>query len=240
MNIAICDVCARSVQQIVAELNICLSCHHIDPAFIHIAQFSSASELLTHAEDYALVFSEILLPGISGLDMAKQLKDRPNPPVIVFVTSSPDYCLDSYDIGVEGYLLKPIQRDKFERAFERFLLPLCVPSRTLDVYSNRLKIHVPIHTILYVESIGRKCLIHTSSIIYETNLALSSIEETIADSRFVRCYRSYLVNMQFIADFKQDRILLTNGEYIPLTLRKRSHIVQIYQQFLIDAVDSQK
>lgn len=241
MNIAICDNHTNDIQPLMTELNKCLRRHYVDSTLVHIDQFSSASELLNQSEDYALIFLEIQLPDISGLDAARQLKERPSPPIIVFVTDSADYCLDSYDIGVEGYLLKPIQHDKFERIFERLFLTLSPPPRTLDIYSNRLPFHIPIHDILYIESIGRKCLIHTSAVTYEANLALNMIEKTIADSCFIRCYRSYLVNMYFVAEFKQDKILLTNGECVPLTLRKKGRLLQAYQQFLINvAADSQR
>lgn len=100
-------------------------------------------------------------------------------------------------------------------------------------YSNWLLYHIPVSEIFYIESIGRKCMIHTSRKTYETNMALNHIESTLNDNSFIRCYRSYLVNMNYIQDILDTEIQLTNDDCIPLTLRKRSQIVKLFNKFLI-------
>ena len=62
---------------------------------------------------------------------------------------------------------------------------------------------------------------------------MNSIEQTLNSTCFVRCYRSYLVNMYYIEAVLDSEIRLVNGERIPLTLRKRSSIIQIYNEYLI-------
>jgi len=76
-------------------------------------------------------------------------------------------------------------------------------------------------------------MIHTSRKTYETNMALNHIESTLNDNSFIRCYRSYLVNMNYIQDILDTEIQLTNDDCIPLTLRKRSQIVKLFNKFLI-------
>ena len=164
---------------------------------------------------------------------ARQLKDGPNPPIIIFTTKSTEHCLASYNLGVEGYILKPISESDFAKVFTRLLLPIFPSTQTLTVYSNRLLYHIPVSEILYIESIGRKCVIHTSEKTYETNMALNHIENTLNDNSFIRCYRSYLVNMNYIQDILDTTIRLTNDDCIPLTLRKRSHIVKLFNKFLL-------
>ena len=111
--------------------------------------------------------------------------------------------------------------------------PIFPSTHTLNVYSNRLLYHIPVSEIFYIESIGRKCMIHTSRKTYETNMALNHIESTLNDNSFIRCYRSYLVNMNYIQDILDTEIQLTNADCIPLTLRKRSQIVKLFNKFLI-------
>ena len=146
---------------------------------------------------------------------------------------STEHCLASYNLGVEGYILKPIREEDFEKVFTRLLLPIFPSTHTLNVYSNRLLYHIPVSEIFYIESIGRKCMIHTSRKTYETNMALNHIESTLNDNSFIRCYRSYLVNMNYIQDILDTEIQLTNDDCIPLTLRKRSQIVKLFNKFLI-------
>ena len=137
------------------------------------------------------------------------------------------------DLGVEGYILKPVTKERLEKIFTRYILPAFPPTNTLNIYSNRLLFHLPVREIRYIESIGRKCIVHTANQAYETNLALNSIEQTLNSTCFVRCYRSYLVNMYYIEAVLDSEIRLVNGERIPLTLRKRSSIIQIYNEYLI-------
>ena len=129
--------------------------------------------------------------------------------------------------------MKPVAEKHFEKVFTRLVLPIFPSTPTLDVYSNRLLCHIPVSEIFYIESIGRKCLIHTAAKTFETNMALNHIESMLTDTSFIRCYRSYLVNMNYIQDIKDTEIQLTNNDNIPLTLRKRSSIVKLFNKFLI-------
>ena len=129
--------------------------------------------------------------------------------------------------------MKPVAEKHFEKVFTRLVLPIFPSTPTLDVYSNRLLCHIPVSEIFYIESIGRKCVIHTSRKTYETNMALNHIESTLNDNSFIRCYRSYLVNMNYIQDILDTEIQLTNDDCIPLTLRKRGQIVKLFNKFLI-------
>ncbi|MCI5868899.1 MAG: LytTR family DNA-binding domain-containing protein [Dorea sp.] len=232
MIISICDLNVADVTQTTKLLDASMKKYMIKDSFLKVDTFTSADELLASQKDYTLIFLGIKLPGTNGLEAARQLKKRKNPPIIIFTTVSPDHCLESYDLGVEGYLLKPISEEKFDKIFSRYLLPAFPPPDTLNIYSNRLLFHIPVREIYYIESVGRKCIIHTSNQVYETNLALNSIETTLSNAFFVRCYRSYLVNMNYIQAILDLEILLRNGERIPLTLRKRSFLIKTYSRFL--------
>lgn len=231
MNIAICESNENDTQHLNALLLDALRRLKIDQSTVSIDYFSAGEELLTCNTEFDLVFITNQLPGISGLDTAKQLKTDIRHPFIVLTADNADYCLESYDIGIEAYLLKPITPARFSRACDH-LIPWLNPSpRTLDIFSNRLLYQIPVRKIMYIESFGRKCLIHTQTTTYETNLALTEIQETLNDTDFIRCYRSFLVNMRYISSFGEMDILLNNGEKIPLTLRKHNYLIQQYNQF---------
>ena len=107
-------------------------------------------------DDYFAIIMDWKLPDMDGIEAARQLKDGPNPPIIIFTTKSTEHCLASYNLGVEGYILKPIREEDFEKVFTRLLLPIFPSTHTLNVYSNRLLYHIPVSEIFYIESIGRK------------------------------------------------------------------------------------
>lgn len=233
MFISVCDPHSADVKQLIGLLDTCMKKYLLDDSLLDIDIFSTTDELLASQKDYTLIFLGILFNGTSGLEAARQLKSRRKQPIIIFTTISPDHCLESYDLGVEGYILKPVTKERLEKIFTRYILPAFPPTNTLNIYSNRLLFHLPVREIRYIESIGRKCIVHTANQAYETNLALNSIEQTLNSTCFVRCYRSYLVNMYYIEAVLDSEIRLVNGERIPLTLRKRSSIIQIYNEYLI-------
>lgn len=233
MNIAICDRYDTDVARINELLDANIKRHMLNHALLEVDTFTSTDELLASPKEYSLIFLGILMLGTDGIEAARQLKDGPNPPIIIFTTKSTEHCLASYNLGVEGYILKPIREEDFEKVFTRLLLPIFPSTHTLNVYSNRLLYHIPVSEIFYIESFGRKCMIHTSRKTYETNMALNHIESTLNDNSFIRCYRSYLVNMNYIQDILDTEIQLTNDDCIPLTLRKRSQIVKLFNKFLI-------
>ena len=233
MNIAICDRYDTDITRISEFLDANIKKHMLNHALLEVDTFTSTDELLASPKEYSLIFLGILMPGTDGIEAARQLKDGPNPPIIIFTTKSTEHCLASYNLGVEGYILKPIREEDFDKVFTRLLLPIFPSTHTLNVYSNWLLYHIPVSEIFYIESIGRKCMIHTSRKTYETNMALNHIESTLNDNSFIRCYRSYLVNMNYIQDILDTEIQLTNDDCIPLTLRKRSQIVKLFNKFLI-------
>lgn len=208
MNIAICDRYDTDVARINELLDANIKRHMLNHALLDVDTFTSTDELLASPKGYSLIFLGILMPGTDGIEAARQLKDGPNPPIIIFTTKSTEHCLASYNLGVEGYILKPIREEDFEKVFTRLLLPIFPSTHTLNVYSNRLLYHIPVSEIFYIES-------------------------TLNDNSFIRCYRSYLVNMNYIQDILDTEIQLTNDDCIPLTLRKRSQIVKLFNKFLI-------
>ena len=208
MNIAICDRYDTDVARINELLDANIKRHMLNHALLDVDTFTSTDELLASPKGYSLIFLGILMPGTDGIEAARQLKDGPNPPIIIFTTKSTEHCLASYNLGVEGYILKPIREEDFEKVFTRLLLPIFPSTHTLNVYSNRLLYHIPVSEIFYIES-------------------------TLNHNSFIRCYRSYLVNMNHIQDILDTEIQLTNDDCIPLTLRKRSQIVKLFNKFLI-------
>ena len=158
MNVAICDRYDTDVARINELLDANIKKFMLNHALLEIDTFTSTDELLSSPTEYSLIFLGILMPGTDGIEAARQLKDGPNPPIIIFTTKSTEHCLASYNLGVEGYILKPIREEDFEKVFTRLLLPIFPSTHTLNVYSNRLLYHIPVSEIFYIESIGRKCM----------------------------------------------------------------------------------
>lgn len=119
MNIAICDRYDTDITRISEFLDANIKNHMLNHALLEVDTFTSTDELLASPKEYSLIFLGILMPGTDGIEAARQLKDGPNPPIIIFTTKSTEHCLASYNLGVEGYILKPIREEDFEKVFTR-------------------------------------------------------------------------------------------------------------------------
>ena len=95
MNIAICDRYDTDITRISEFLDANIKNHMLNHALLEVDTFTSTDELLASPKEYSLIFLGILMPGTDGIETARQLKDGPNPPIIIFTTKSTEHCLAS-------------------------------------------------------------------------------------------------------------------------------------------------
>ncbi len=118
MNIAICDRYDTDVARINELLDANIKRHMLNHALLDVDTFYFNRRVVSIPEkNIPSFFLGILMPGTDGIEAARQLKDGPNPPIIIFTTKSTEHCLASYNLGVEGYILKPIREEDFEKVF---------------------------------------------------------------------------------------------------------------------------
>lgn len=182
--------------------------------------------------DYDLVFLDIRMPGLSGLEVAEQLRDHPKRPRVVFTTAYPDHAVEAFDLAATDYLVKPIETDRLARAIERGVsnetgaeaeheAPPAVP----DSHYGR----VPVHTE------GRTVLVDGEAIVYAaaargySTLVMNNEQVTVTYSlaeierrlpgTFLRVHRSYLVNLQHVRELVRDS---KGGLALVMNNRRRS------------------
>lgn len=208
----------------------------------HVDTYSTGEELLAGKKYYDVIFLDIQMDGMNGIETAKKLRAQSavngtgrKESILIFITGIKEYVFDAFDVAAFHYLLKPIQEKKFtmvlERAIsevekrkqynrEQFFIKTRTRNLTLDQSS-----------ILYIESRAKKVEIHTVREIIEIYAAISELERQLSGS-FYRCHRGYLVNMAFIAEYDSSSITLSNGEDIILTKDKYSEFVKVYMRYL--------
>lgn len=151
-----------------------------------------------------LIFLDIQMPKLSGIDFLKTLK---NPPKVIFTTAFRDYAIDGFDLEVADYLLKPIPFDRFLKAVAK-VLHTPVPSQTsskVDSSDNyvyfkvdKKMIKVRMSDILYIESIKDYVKVKTNEKEIVTQQKISYLEESLPKESFLRIHRSFIVNREKI------------------------------------------
>jgi two-component system LytT family response regulator len=173
-----------------------------------------------------LVFLDIQMPGMSGLDVARAV-GRHELPIVIFTTAHDQYALQAFDARAIDYLLKPLDDDRFARALSRARALIDGGSRpaTLDrfwVKTCGRVVLVPVARVDWIGAEGDYARLHTGETSYLINDSLTSLEAPLFHSSFARIHRSTIVNLRRIAELRphlnQDHVVrLTTGTELRLS-----------------------
>jgi DNA-binding LytR/AlgR family response regulator len=220
ITITLCDDDERVISKYSCLITKIAKKNHIE---ILLSTFNSGEELLFKlCEDpnqVDIIYLDILMYKINGIETAKELRNFGCKAEIVFLTTSEDYVYDAFEVGPVQYLLKDTTtKEKFERVFLR-AVELSAKKMT-DMFSygsEGTKKLIPIREISFFEIWKRVIMVH-----YENEKTdefygkLEQLEEQLKDRDFVRVHRSYLVHLPYIARFQAQRLILKSGITIPV------------------------
>ncbi len=183
-----------------------------------------------------LVFLDIEMPGINGIDFIKSLAQ---PPAIILTTAYREYAIESYEIDVVDYLLKPISFTRFFKAINKYLKlvtdtapnsssSINKQSGSIYVYSNKKNVKVNFDDILYIESIKDYVKIHTKNKSIISKDTITRYESLLPNS-FFRVHRSYIINSTKISAFTQHDIEIGEKE-IPIGISYKKKVVELLKK----------
>ncbi|MDD6208310.1 MAG: LytTR family DNA-binding domain-containing protein [Clostridiales bacterium] len=183
--------------------------------------FNRAENLLqaVRQQPFELLFLDILMNGMDGMDLAKVLRQEGYAGTIVFVTSSPEYAMAGYEVEAAQYLLKPVDEKKIAEIVAKQMSRYQEPkSLTLTGSGGRIQ-KIKIDEIRYLEVYHRTLIFYCNEEKIEWTGTLDGIEESLPDY-FYRCHRSYLVNMNYVTGIVRYEYMLTTGERVPVAKNK--------------------
>ena len=190
-----------------------------------IFEYELGDNLLDDIE-VELLFLDIIM---NGMKIARKLRDIQFKAPIIFLTAHADYAVESYEVYVAGYLLKPYDTNKLTLLLDE-VLQRSVQKR-IAVKVKKQHRYLEINDIMYAESDKHVLNIHLKdSRVIQTTEKLSELKKTINSKRFIRCHQSYLVNMDYIKDAKTD-FILSNDIRIPTRVRGRKEIIERYHKY---------
>jgi DNA-binding LytR/AlgR family response regulator len=195
------------------ELRYLLSAH---PGVEVVGEATTAHEALELAASirYDAVFLDVEMPGMTGLDAARLVLNRPERPAVVFVTAHERYAVDAFAVEAFDYLVKPVEPERLARVVERLVntgrreLPRV--EKVPVVSAGGARTLLDYDAIYWVEADGDYSRVHTYDRAYLATSSLRELEELLP-SRFARVHRSHLVNLSKVAAVRRappDRIRL--------------------------------
>lgn len=180
-----------------------------------------------HQNKIDLIFLDIKMPGVNGVDFIKSLK---NPPAVIFSTAYSEYAADSYDLEAVDYLLKPVTYDRFKKAIKKYLKNNTLPEFEEKLYTyfkvSGALVKIFHQDILYVQSIKDYLLIYTLTENFIVHMTMKYISSLLPALKFNRIHRSYLVNNSYITFMTKDYILI-NQNRLPIGESYRKPLTEI-------------
>ena len=234
IKIAFCD----DDMEVLHQMNELLDRYRVERnEDITYAAFQSPFELLTEIEKGIrpdILFLDVVMPGQNGMDVAKEIRQYDTNMKIIFLTSSPEFAVESYSVGAYFYQLKPIWEESFFRLMDAVLVECEKKKKNSLILRSKDGItRIDLQQLEYCEVLGRKLLFHLENgAVLESAGSLDDLAgQLMQHSNFFRPHRSFLVNMEYIQNISSRSIKMVNDAEIPIPHGKCSEIKNTYMEY---------
>ncbi len=245
LRIAICDDELTQIARIRTACGSYFATHADYTAIIN--SYDNPMEFLEALDqnggcDIALL--DVYIPGLSGIDTAREIRARHYKTEVIFLTSSIDYAVDAFALGAAHYLVKPFTQEQFDSAMERaisHLAPTEIKKLAFKTEDGAIR-QVELNDILYIESAAHIQTIHLKTgLCTKDNRSLARITEDleeISPGQFISPYKGYLVNLQAVVTIARGDITLSSGERIPLAKRSFGRVRDAYFSIIFKKMET--
>ncbi len=224
LSIAVCDdelleclhIAAR-IRDLAKELQFSCTVEH----------FCSGRELLRALDRFDLIFLDILMDEMDGMETARRCRELSFDKLLVFLTSSRRYVFDAYDVEAFHYLVKPVEDEKLKNVLRRAAWKARGVSQDHIVVSwERKRRKLFLDHILYFEIRGRQVEAHGEDESFTYYERIGVLEEQLKEKGFFRCHKSYLLNLRHVDMYDRQEAVLDNGERIVIAKRRYEEFCQ--------------
>lgn len=208
---------------------------NVSPKFVEFESGEAFLEKYTPGQ-YELVFLDIYMDKITGIDIAKQIADFDRNCNIIFFTTSNDHLLDGYEVHAVGYIIKPIEShiDHFYNAMDYVFSKLELDNVGITVSTDFDSLYLYYKNILYIDCHNRTIYVHFANKVLEILGQYNDYKDKfLSDKRFIECFRSIIVNMDYIDTFIDSDLILKSGEKLPISRRRKTTVIKKYMMYFI-------
>lgn len=231
LRIAICDDSREDRKRILDFVSDYYKKHDMDAK---IDDFETAGKLLSSEETYDIYLLDVIMPDMTGIETAQRLFKKEEAPVIIFITSSLESAVDGYRVNASGFVLKPLVEKDLEETLKR-VMEQNFKSReaSISIVHNRVPMDLKLSRILYFENrLHRVYIMLKSGEILSIHQKLNEIQEELgAQTYFIRCHQSYIVNLNYVEALKTPGFLLSNGDLVPVSRNFYKECKNVFYHF---------
>lgn len=203
---------------------------------LSVSCFQSGEELLSFIGQgtvFDLVFLDIFMGEANGVSVARKIREFDKKCLIIFATNSRDHAIEGYGVRALQYLLKPVDARAVSEVLDQAMEILAAQAPKTIQIRTRQDIHtIPLSEIVFVESDARILTLHrrsNSGITFYDRL--DNFEKQCRDVRFLRCHKSFLVNLEYVHSIANGSIHLETGEVIAVSINI-SRTKEIFASFM--------
>lgn len=233
--LAICD---DDREDLDAVLSLLEAWRETRGAGLRCKAFQSAVELLEAArqERFTLYLLDVMMPGMDGLEAAREIRRSDDAAEIVFLSTSPGFAYESYGVRALNYLLKPVEKNKLFSVLDDLSLQEQKNSEALTLKAGATFVRVPYAQISYAEVIGKHVYFHlTDGNVREVSASLKDVESMLLPRpEFMRIHRSYIVNMFQVEQLSSAGLRTFQGQSLPVSRLSYPQLQKDYMALLFD------
>ena len=188
-------------------------------------------------EKFSIVFMDIIMDELSGIDTAKKLRDSDSRLLLVFTTSSDEFAFETFPLHPFDYVMKPCSPERVGHVLSEAVKVLEAPEPSFTARVSRSTYQIPLRKISAVLSDDHFIdVVMTDGNSIICSMKFSEAESILAkDSRFLTCNRGVIINMDNVSSLSRDKssVIMSDGTYYALKVRERNEIIRVFTQYQI-------
>ena len=231
MNIAIIEDSGQELSLLERCLQSYLSSRQV---YRVIDTYTSGEAFLENwpSKSYDLVFLDILMEGISGIEVARKIRETDSECLLIFISSSKEYALQGFEVRAFDYPLKPLSEERFQKTMDLCQNELAKHIRYIEVKESRTLVKIPLNEIIYTDYYNHYIQIHTAARLIRSYQQFDVFSPLLlCYPQFLCCYRNCIVNMDHVDSVDKHDFVMENGERVPITRGNRNSIYQQYADY---------
>jgi len=233
MKIAICDDNKEFLESLHDTLTVC---GFATPT--QIVKYKSGNELSDHylnGVKFDLIFLDIEMPGLSGLETAQSIRVLDKDVMIIFLTCHSSYMKNSFKVEPLDYLQKPLVADELHNVLYRAQKKYHDKYRAIKIKYDNKSLTLAVNDIIYIEYQNRYVLFYTNDSNtepYRCSGKLNEYEAILVPCGFLKCNKSILINMEYIKCIENGKIKTKTGIDVHMSLKKKAHCLKKYSEYI--------
>ncbi|SNS92537.1 two component transcriptional regulator, LytTR family [Anaerovirgula multivorans] len=229
ISIAICDDEDYMLNELQQKISTYMDTNEL---LYSIQLFNSSESLLYKKSHFDIIFLDIQMDRVNGMEAAKQIRKKDEKCFIIFITVLKEMVFEAFEVGASNYLIKPLADDKLSRTLDRIIKQLSdAECQYIIIHKGQAYWQIKISDIYYCEVIKRKIYIHLKNEIMDYYDSIESLEKTLP-TNFFRCHRSYLINLNYVKGYENSNAILANGSSIPVSRLRQQDFSQAILKYM--------